>query len=159
MKTCSKCGEAKPVEAFYATSGNRCKPCHNRETRRRAIANPERTAQVRNRWRARPDIKARELANGSRWRKRNPETVRVVQFMHNLKRNYGLTIDQYHAMQERQDFQCRICGADDRGNLHVDHDHVTQTVRGLLCNQCNTAIGLFQESAAVMRRAADYVSA
>ncbi len=61
-------------------------------------------------------------------------------------RQYGLTIDQYHALEESQDFQCAICGADDSGrkdcpgSFYIDHDHDTGHVRGLLCHSCNMVI-------------------
>jgi Recombination endonuclease VII len=41
--------------------------------------------------------------------------------------------------------------------LHIDHDHVTGRVRGLLCLHCNTSLGLFGEDPALMDRAADYL--
>lgn len=71
---------------------------------------------------------------------------------------YNLTLDQYHSMQEKQDFSCVICGADDRGNLYVDHNHATGKIRGLLCRQCNTAIGMMYDNPIALHRAAEYVS-
>ena len=49
---------------------------------------------------------------------------------------YGLTLDQYHAILERQDFCCAICGEPEGNSLytkwHVDHCHATGRVRGVL---------------------------
>lgn len=62
-------------------------------------------------------------------------------------RQYGLTLDQYHALEESQDFKCAMCGADDSGrqdcpgSFYIDHDHQTGHVRGLLCHGCNVAVG------------------
>lgn len=62
-----------------------------------------------------------------------------------LERLYGLTIDDYEEIHEHQDGCCGICEApEDERPLVVDHCHVTGVVRGLLCSQCNTAIGLLQ---------------
>lgn len=57
---------------------------------------------------------------------------------------YGLTLDQYHSMQESQDFCCAICG-EDLETPHIDHCHATQRVRGLLCMVCNLGLGLFRD--------------
>ena len=57
----------------------------------------------------------------------------------------GLTLDKYHSLLERQDFGCGICGADivavPRKRVHIDHDHTTGKVRGILCAKCNTGLG------------------
>ncbi len=50
----------------------------------------------------------------------------------------GVTDDQYHQMLERQDGHCALCpNRPKTRRLHVDHDHKTGRVRGLLCHQCN----------------------
>lgn len=78
-----------------------------------------------------------------------------------LKAAYGISLAQYEEMLVAQDGRCKICGsdkADSRGrSLHVDHDHLTGKVRGLLCNQCNHAIGLLQDSPERFERAASYL--
>jgi 5-methylcytosine-specific restriction endonuclease McrA len=71
--------------------------------------------------------------------------------------NYGLTLDQYHAMQERQEFACAICG--DVADMHIDHCHTTDKIRGLLCAGCNLGIGHFRERPAALVAAAVYVAA
>jgi Recombination endonuclease VII len=77
-----------------------------------------------------------------------------------LKFLYGLTLDGYHALLEKQNEQCAIC----RKTLeplskstHVDHNHRTKKVRGLLCGTCNIGIGAFYESPAALREAATYL--
>lgn len=71
-------------------------------------------------------------------------------------RKFGLTLDQYHAKQESQDFACYICG-DDSGVLCLDHNHVTNTIRKLLCNPCNKALGYFKDDPQLVRAAAAYL--
>ena len=70
-------------------------------------------------------------------------------------RRYALTLDQYHAKQESQDFLCAICG--EERPLQIDHDHATQMVRGLLCGQCNKGLGLFRESPEKLASAQSYL--
>ncbi|MCA1845042.1 MAG: endonuclease VII domain-containing protein [Actinobacteria bacterium] len=56
--------------------------------------------------------------------------------------------------------RCAICGRPPRPDisLHVDHEHETGRVRGLLCFPCNNALGLMHEDIALLWRAADYLS-
>ena len=59
-----------------------------------------------------------------------------------LKVRYGITFADYDAMLMKQDGRCAICRKPPKGRyLHVDHDHETGAVRGLLCARCNTALG------------------
>ena len=71
------------------------------------------------------------------------------------RRLYGLSPEQLRSLG----WTCRICGALSSGKrgLHIDHDHTTNTVRGLLCGRCNTAIGSFNDSPSLLRRAARYL--
>lgn len=60
-----------------------------------------------------------------------------------LKHYYGLSVEAYELMKLQQKGKCAICQKTISGkNLHVDHDHETDEVRGLLCSNCNTGIGL-----------------
>ena len=61
-------------------------------------------------------------------------------------KNYGLTVEQYHALMS--DPVCHSCGDRYAGvgrRPHIDHCHSTGVVRGLLCHPCNTALGLLVE--------------
>lgn len=81
-----------------------------------------------------------------------------------LKKNYGLSKADYDVMSERQDHKCAICqepeGAVIRGktlSLAVDHDHATGKIRGLLCADCNRAIGMLKDSPELLEKAAGYI--
>ena len=89
--------------------------------------------------------------------KDNPNYQRVNRERY-LLRNYDLSIAQYDAMSDRQGHICAICKQPEpNGNLVVDHDHKTGLVRGLLCNNCNRAIGALQDDISVVRSASLYL--
>ncbi|MGZ4518794.1 MAG: endonuclease VII domain-containing protein [Mycobacteriaceae bacterium] len=72
-----------------------------------------------------------------------------------LLRQYGLTPEDVEAMTRAQGGRCALCGAETR--LVIDHDHTTGTVRGLLCNACNTGLGKLGDSVAGLMRAVAYL--
>lgn len=74
-----------------------------------------------------------------------------------MERLYGLSREDFEQLLADQDHVCAICGSGHE--LHVDHCHVGGHVRGLLCSQCNTALGLLRENPAVIESAARYVRA
>lgn len=85
---------------------------------------------------------------------RFPERVK----MSDLKYHYGLTLDEYRAMVERQGGRCAICGQADV-KLVVDHNHVSGAVRSLLCHLCNAMIGCARERIDILAAAAAYLYA
>lgn len=77
-----------------------------------------------------------------------------------LKRAYGISYQEYLYILEAQEGKCAICGTTDTGKrkaFAVDHCHTCSEVRGLLCSNCNTAIGSLKEDLDIMQRAMDYV--
>lgn len=77
----------------------------------------------------------------------------------NLKQ-YGLTKEEYWKLWDSQDGKCAGCGKENYGrpiNLCVDHDHVTGRVRGLLCSNCNSALGLVQDKPEILAKLIDYL--
>ena len=77
-------------------------------------------------------------------------------------KEYGIDTFQYGLMLENQNYECKLCGkhADDNHNkrLYIDHDHETGKVRGLLCLQCNTALGLLKDNPKVLKKALKYLT-
>lgn len=105
---------------------------------------------AQNRDRPTCSIRVRE-ANKNRYR---PEKMRDQR----LRWKYGISNDDYLLMLKIQDGRCLIC---ERSGLKlvVDHDHSTGEVRGLLCSNCNTALGLFADSTWRMAKGIDYLTA
>lgn len=144
-RECSKCGTYKPWSDYFKKVGapnghaTECKEC-------RSIYTESRKAQ-RQDW----------LRD---WRKRNPEKQRQYQVAY----NYGLTAPEYLALVELQNDLCAACGKPEtalfKGVLRVlcvDHRHVDNKVRGLLCNACNRAIGYAQEDPDRLEACAAYL--
>lgn len=78
------------------------------------------------------------------WRKRNPK---AKAYSH-IKRRYGISIDEWNTLFIKQGNKCAICGDTHHHgkNWHTDHCHVTNKVRGILCNPCNTFVGQIEKS-------------
>ncbi len=75
-------------------------------------------------------------------------------------RLYGLTNEEHAAMLTASNGKCEICGAAHGKNgerLVVDHCHQRMCVRGILCRECNSALGMMQDSPDVLRSAIKYL--
>ena len=143
-KECTKCGETKPVTEFQLKRqagrnpyrNSKCVPCERQYYK-------DRTATKR---------------NDRDWKHRRQMTQ--------IKTKYGLTKDQYIDMMLEQDFCCAFC-AQPQAAFLVDHDHACcdrekscgECVRFLLCQACNTMIGMAKDNPATLRRAADLLEA
>lgn len=92
------------------------------------------------------------------WRKNNLERHNNARRRSVLRSKYGLTLEEYHALVEKQGSACAICGSSgDARALHVDHHHGTGEIRGLLCNNCNRCLGLMRDDVVVLRSAIAYL--
>lgn len=97
-----------------------------------------------------------------RWRELNPDKAKSLI----LKRQFGIVLNDYIEMFEKQGGKCYLCGTlgnvfSDKKNLSttlaVDHCHKTGKIRKLLCYKCNTGLGLFKDNPSLLRRAAAYI--
>lgn len=80
---------------------------------------------------------------------------------HDIKKNFGITKEQYTNLLEYQQSSCAICGKqheDVKGSrLYVDHCHTTNKIRGLLCSHCNLGLGHFRDDTELLHRAQKYL--
>ena len=146
-KICKACGKEKPIEEFHKDKhkpkGVRadCKACRMSKltgSGEFARAHIENTL----RWRSRNY--ERSIASIRAWQEKHPERVRL-----SCIRNARKTTEEY--VQFLMDLQrgcCGICGKDlitpeSTREYHIDHDHETGKVRGLLCHGCNTNLGRY----------------
>lgn len=108
-------------------------------------AGGHRRAQSRYFSKNRDEINAKARA----WAKANREQVRKYALIARLRTKYKLTLDAYVALLQSQNNKCAICLSPlmlQGKNTHVDHDHKTGRVRGVLCRACNTGLGLAKEN-------------
>jgi hypothetical protein len=96
------------------------------------------------------------------YRKKNPEKMKAI----DLKKRFGISLEHYYEMLEKQNHICAICkrpenAVDHRTGLPralaVDHCHATGKVRGLLCTQCNRGLGKFNDNKEYLLSAVKYL--
>jgi len=133
MKTCSKCKTNRTIEDFPNDKSRKdgkhpyCRACHKRY------------------WKLKP--KTKEL------RDYHNKISRKFQCS-----KYGITTEQYEKMLIAQAGLCAICRSNNQNNrLSIDHCHVTEKIRGLLCINCNTGLGKFGDSIEMLRTAIEYL--
>jgi len=129
LKTCKVCGAEKNISDFY-TGRRECKDCKNAAARKRYIDDPQTTQ--------RNLIRMRERAK---------------------ERRYGITQEQFDQMIINQNNKCKICSIEFKGTkfTHIDHCHDSNIVRGLLCNNCNLALGQFNDNTDILDNAIKYL--
>jgi hypothetical protein len=77
-----------------------------------------------------------------------------------LSRTYGIDATEYGWLLDTQGGGCYGCGRSGvTRNLHVDHDHKTGVVRGILCISCNSALQKLKDDASIARNLARYLEA
>ena len=121
-----------------------------------------------------------QIASSRLWRANNPDKILLQQQRSKEKYNnpvekrrrrnlhliktYGISLDDYSLILERQGGVCAICKRGYKGTRngieighHVDHDHATGKVRGVLCTRCNVALGQFGDSTEYLNNAIKYL--
>lgn len=136
MLKCNKCGEDKPNSKFFKEStssrGYRysCKDCE---------------AQRYIDYRSKPENKIKATESRRHW-------VR--------KTKYNFPQELFEERLSEQQNVCAICKTDTpggRGQFHADHDHSTNQPRGVLCSNCNVALGNFQDNPEILQAAIEYL--
>ena len=97
------------------------------------------------------------LTDEQREKNKTPETISHRQ----LKSRYGVTLEDKQQMFNEQDGRCANRGCrrvfTSLSGAHLDHDHEMRMPRGLLCAQCNMALGLLQDSATIVAGLQNYL--
>lgn len=164
-KMCSKCKEIKPLRDFYPDKKSKdghsywCAPCsreYQREWRRRNSDKYARYKERWNQWYGQPENRARRMEAAADWRRRNPERAKYNRRKHTLKEK-AISPEDYDWLLAAQGGRCAICARKSARTLHVDHDHHTGKIRGLLCDNCNLGMGHFQDDPGLITKALQYL--
>lgn len=105
--------------------------------------------------------KEKVKVRNAKYRELNKEQRKIVDFNSHLKRKYNITLDEWNDLFEKQSGCCAICRkhqSEVPKKFSVDHCHKTGRVRGLLCFDCNTSLGKFNDDINLLRKAIDYLS-
>lgn len=141
MKICNTCFINKPLEEYHLASSkkttrrNKCKVCQAKYIQEYKAKNYEKLKEA--------------------WRESSKKYHCAEKTRAKTLKKYGLTVDCFESLSKLQNNKCKICKLEKK--LVVDHCHTTNKVRGLLCNQCNTALGLLKDSISNMYSAIDYL--
>jgi hypothetical protein len=153
-KPCAICGAVKPLSEFSVGAkaskggkGSYCRPCAAERQREWRVANPGRIREHR---------------------QQHNERRKPARPAQRIKQTYGITLEDYERILESQQGGCGICGGPRNGpgkRFHIDHDHTCcpwvgscgKCIRGLLCGNCNTMLGLAKEDPDRLRAAIAYL--
>lgn len=156
MRICSKCHMKKEFSNFRRQTSRKdgcqswCKKCASK--RDKTYWKKEKNK-----------LRAREYR---RTHKEHLSQLRRKRYLNNLpkhkdqqlRRTFGISLDQYNIMLKKQNNKCKICNKEEVGRkLSVDHDHKSGKVRGLLCNHCNRGIGSFYDNPTLLLTAIKYL--
>jgi len=91
-------------------------------------------------------------------REKDPESIKLRNRKKGLKSNYDLDLSSYNLMSDSQHGKCAICKKKPKKHLFVDHCHTTGEIRGLLCQHCNTLLGMAFDDITVLGSAINYLN-
>ncbi|MES1975755.1 MAG: endonuclease VII domain-containing protein [Pseudomonadota bacterium] len=159
-KVCTGCRVPKSLDLFAKDNGkkdgrqSRCKDCQKDYREQHKETGNEYTRQWR---KAHPGYDA---AQNLLYRQTNPGLRAQQDRRKRLKKKYNLTPEEFDALIAAQGGRCAICKTDTpggSGTWHVDHNHETGRVRGLLCVRCNPMLGLALDDPLILIAALEYL--
>lgn len=98
--------------------------------------------------------------------KKNRETISSYQkYLYHIKSKYKISESEYITLLEQHNFKCSCCSfvqqdkyaSKKNDKLYIDHDHKTGLIRGLLCQKCNSALGLIKDNIEILKNLIKYL--
>ena len=179
MKTCTKCGVEKDLEAYSPDKRRvdgrqaRCKNCCRVRAVEKYHEDPQKHRDRKKQEYARDPEKQRRrdkdrrAANLDKYRERARQRYARdpdAKTSRDMKSKYGIDLETYNQILDAQGGVCDICGLPETAKLKgkvkrlaIDHCHETGEIRALLCQSCNTMLGRAKDSPDLLRKAADYL--
>ncbi len=166
LKVCKTCKESLLLTDFYKEPKSKdrlsysCKKCYNIRRQNIRKNNPK-TKEEKDIYNEKNRIwywnnREKKAETAKKWRVNSERTYRNIAY----KYKYNITIDEYENMLTEQNSCCAICKVNQSNldyNLVVDHCHSSNTVRGLLCRNCNLAIGYFKDNSEFIKNSICYL--
>lgn len=147
LKFCSGCKLWKSKGDFNSDSkakdgkSYRCRSCRKKHRRKKETR--ERTSKY-----------------NQKYAEQNPELMKRKDRKNMLKRFWNMTEEQFQTLLDRQNGTCALCDKTESNPnkaLCIDHNHTTGEIRGLLCDNHNRALGLFNDSIEELEKAIEYL--
>lgn len=162
IRVCTKCGMmGLEHHDFYIrwrsrenryTYRHKCISCNTNRAVAYKEKYPERVKETNKVWRANnKDVKAEY---NRRYNLQNQEAIKNNRYIY----KYNITLEEFRCMVAQQGGRCRVCDEQEGESLHIDHNHATGEIRGLLCKSCNMALGLFNDDAKSLQGAINYIN-
>ena len=132
---CNKCNEHKPIDSFFKEASSKrgyrytCKEC--------------------------------EAPRFKKYRKNNQEKISTTRLNWSREKYYNFPPKLFNERFDEQGQVCAICkssNAGGRGAFHADHNHDSSQPRGVLCHNCNVALGNFKDNPELLQSAIDYLN-
>lgn len=164
-KICIECKLEKPISFFGKSKGykkdyprSRCKVCAVVKFNEWILDNQDEDTKRDNKRKYYLKNADTLKKKAKKYHLRSPKINRAS----SLRRLYGIDLDEYDFLFKKQRGLCAIClkpnSTDSRKKrLSIDHCHTTGKVRGLLCGNCNSGLGLFQDDLLILRTAVKYL--
>ena len=151
-KTHCKHGHLRSLDNVM--SNGSCRECNLARAKQWRLNNNGSDRQNHREWYAK-NLEEQRKVKLARYHK-NPEQAKNSK----LKARYGLSLEDVEKMRENQGNKCLVClkSFSEKITPRVDHCHVSNKIRGLLCHKCNSAIGYFEENIESLRRAIEYIN-
>lgn len=150
-KICSTCGKRLPISAFNRDKSRkdgyqyRCKNCYR--------------DWYNTRYATEKSFREKRSQHFSKYYAEKYPTLQEQKNASKFLAMYGITREQFAEMSTLQGDLCKICQKPPSGKtrLSVDHDHKTRKIRGLLCDNCNKGLGVFQDNPDLLAAAIEYL--
>jgi hypothetical protein len=148
MKVCKKCLQEKNFDNYKILRKNKngtnlyksqCNDCYNKH--------------YIEKYRSKSEDQRKKI-----YQEKKDKTTFDIRKNWRLKHRFGINLDIFTEMYEKQNGRCYLCEKKIEGkDVKVDHNHQTGKLRKLLCHNCNTSLGLLGENLKIFYKCIDYL--